>query len=638
MRIFFADSETAGLFGDLRIMGVMEWLGPQTFGAVELIHNKFREKLDRYLAIEGQIYFHNLEFDLSKILRKLGPQYEIEWSTALVINREVRRCQLRQKRDGRWYTLPLLFADTLGLFAGESLANLTKSFGLDEKTGKIDLADAIKQGGYQDAEDYFSRVPLGDKLFRRYLTQDIVALATVWETVFGFSGLTLEEFAKCPTMASLSMRYFRKNFKQSYDVITKSGKTWAGTSIQEADGIMRQFYLAARTNVFRPTSGRAYHYDVNGLYNYVMGKYRYPVGGVTYSDDESVCWEVLKRVQEGRITHAFICADISYPLDTFLPVLPVRLDGRLLFPVGKFHGFFTGAELELAIRQHNVTVNKIHHVVFWLHTADLFSEFVDIIAFEKAHSFGARRSFFKGIGNANYGKYGMKLLREDIISAETLKDLRASGENPDVKTWYMGNDTANAYYLTDKWIYAPYVHLGIAAHITAYARMELWNLLHYAETYCGGVYYCDTDSVVCAKPLPSRFVDDKSPGKVKLERIVEEGLYLQPKLYAEKVEGQEPVLKSKGLIKEWRTDATYEHYQAMYDAMRRNEEGRMLLYESVPQRTKIITSLDRYGEIDKPTVVRKSIALRNPSPHRDMLWDENLTRPRVLDMDCPSTV
>lgn len=626
VHVFFGDTETEGLFGQLRLMAwVDEWSESVNFWTAA----QARRQIPKMLQRENSVwYFHNLEFDAAKMLRLLGAEWTVDWATALIINHEVRRCRLRQQqKDKTWKTYPMELADTLGLFAGESLARLSKSFGLTH--GKMELSDIIKQSPYRDAEEYFAKIPVTDTTYRNYLARDVLTLRTLWQKLREFSGLDTEEFIRCPTMASLSMRYFRKNYPESYEKITTSYKSWRGTSQRDADEKLRKFYIAARTNVFRPVAEEAYHYDVNGLYNYVMGKFRYPIGPMYYTETDAV--QVLQHLRDGLVSHAFICCDIDYP-ETFIPILPVRTATHLLFPVGRFHGYFTGVELLRAIDEHHVTLTQFHHAIYWLNSSNLFSDFAEKIADEKAHSTGARRAVFKGIGNANYGKYGMKRLREEIITQEDLDNFKNMGEAPPTVTeWVMGYDSSNRYYLTDKWIYAPYVHLGIAAHITAYARLELWTMLDYAEKYCGGVYYCDTDSVVTRRPIPERFVHESEPGKWKLERSIVKGLFLQPKLYAEVDSQEQEILKSKGLVKEWRQESTFNDYVKIMQHLQNDED--IALYENIPQRQKMISAYRAHGVPDAQYLGRKTLRGQGER-HRHMLWAENTTLPLAVDIPC----
>ncbi|MFE5415743.1 hypothetical protein ACFQ6W_24415, partial [Bacillus subtilis] len=80
---------------------------------------------------------------------------------------------------------------------------------------------------------------------------------------------------------------------------------------------------------------------------------------------------------------------------------------------------------------------------------------------------------------------------------------------------------------------APYIQPHIAAYVTSYARILLYRgLIKQLEK--GDVAYCDTDSIACEAIFDDDMVDDREYGKWKLEGILEEGLFIQPKTYYEK--------------------------------------------------------------------------------------------------------
>jgi hypothetical protein len=61
--------------------------------------------------------------------------------------------------------------------------------------------------------------------------------------------------------------------------------------------------------------------------------------------------------------------------------------------------------------------------------------------------------------------------------------------------------------------------------------------------------YSDTDSVTLEKPLDDKYISSTELGKMKLELIIDEGIYISPKFYGLKSESGEIVIKSKGLQK-----------------------------------------------------------------------------------------
>jgi hypothetical protein len=61
------------------------------------------------------------------------------------------------------------------------------------------------------------------------------------------------------------------------------------------------------------------------------------------------------------------------------------------------------------------------------------------------------------------------------------------------------------------------------------------------------LYYTDTDSIYIDNPLPDHLVDSKTLGKMKLEYILTDAIFLAPKMYYLKTEDNKVIYKVKGL-------------------------------------------------------------------------------------------
>ena len=87
--------------------------------------------------------------------------------------------------------------------------------------------------------------------------------------VMEIAEIELDQFIMCPTVASLTMKLYRTNFKEDYDKATQ--KFWAGKLLVD-ELFLREAYFGGRTEVFTPILYHGYHYDVVSLYPYVMKK------------------------------------------------------------------------------------------------------------------------------------------------------------------------------------------------------------------------------------------------------------------------------------------------------------------------------------------------------------------------------
>ena len=95
----------------------------------------------------------------------------------------------------------------------------------------------------------------------------------------------------------------------------------------------------------------------------------------------------------------------------------------------------------------------------------------------------------------------------------------------------------------------------LAAAITACARIHM-----YKYTSRDDCYYTDTDSAVLGSPLPEDEVSSTELGKLKLEHIVKNGIFLAPKSYM-LVTDTGNIMKHKGLAK---GIVNYERFMELY--------------------------------------------------------------------------
>ena len=85
--------------------------------------------------------------------------------------------------------------------------------------------------------------------------------------------------------------------------------------------------------------------------------------------------------------------------------------------------------------------------------------------------------------------------------------------------------------------------ISIALAVTAYARIHMSQFKNNKDIR---LFYTDTDSIISDKPLPDYFVDSTELGKMKLEHVVEKGIFLAPKLYCLKTNNK-IITKTRGL-------------------------------------------------------------------------------------------
>jgi len=72
------------------------------------------------------------------------------------------------------------------------------------------------------------------------------------------------------------------------------------------------------------------------------------------------------------------------------------------------------------------------------------------------------------------------------------------------------------------------VSIPIAAAITAYARIHMSQFKNNPNF---NLFYSDTDSIYIDKPLSENLISETTLGKMKLENICKEAIFLSPKVY-----------------------------------------------------------------------------------------------------------
>ncbi len=603
------DTETAGLFGHIRLMGFYH-------DGMYQVTTKPGEwwTYAKSAVIDGDNspvwYAHNLDFDLGKLYNAVPEMRQtIAWNKCIQIHFRMVRVEFKSG---------VVLQDSMALLPG-SLDEVLRSWGTE--IGKMSSEELALKGGYKDKDDYFSRVPIDDANYREYLRHDVMGLYEVIHKLYEFTGLSEQQFCKRLTTASLAMKLYQSWYPESYEELTST--RWKGST----DKAFRRAYYGGRTEVFETHVEDGYHYDVNSLYPFVMGANEYPTGYPETATGERAAelWRWFNPDVYGNSIYeaCIVTAVVSVPKSLSIPPLPVRYKGRLIFPVGRIKGTWCGCELANAVR-HGCKVLEVIDIAAWRHTAPYFVGWVERMSERKCNAKGAERTFYKLLQNALYGKF-----------AQRPEQTSVSEHTPELERKCRDHNRPYLVRVTDVGLlmdyeikrYAKHMQPHIAAHITAYARMVLYNAIRAEQGRGNRVVYCDTDSLVTTRPMKPFCVDPKLYGRWKLEREVGQGLYVSPKLYAE-VEGEHIVLKGKGLVREYRETLCFDSYQSI---MNRLEDGETLieLYKGIPNRRRFLRAILAGKDPDEPRYESKSIHADNWQK-RCIDWREGTTRPWTL--------
>jgi len=272
--------------------------------------------------------------------------------------------------------------------------------------------------------------------------------------------------------------------------------------------------------------------DVVSLYPSVMFQNDYPVGVPDRFDyrNEPKGLEILYNEDGSEKIYGFIHCDVEVMENVKFPILPHRVDGKLMFPVGRFRGSFTSVELYKAIEHGQVTVENVYEVIqFTDRVSNLFTAYIQKWIAKKMESAGVpegksveeymreakmefgvqmekdkiesnacRKLLAKLMLNSLYGKFAERNHGESCIiyNHEDLYSLLSRQDIEGVSYIGVGEDYRFCTYQEKRNnSHAPNTNVAVAAFVTAYARMVLWDGVNEIVRNGGELIYGDTDSI-----------------------------------------------------------------------------------------------------------------------------------------------
>ena len=285
----------------------------------------------------------------------------------------------------------------------------------------------------------------------------------------------------------------------------------------EAINLERASYKGGRCECFvlGDLSGQPFYvFDVNSLYPYVMQCHNFPTKYVKLHHRLTP-----KKLAKVLNEYAVVAKVV---IETTEPVYAIKR-GRTIFPVGTFETTLCTPELLYAL-EHGHIVKVLDAVTY--EQAPIFKSYVDTM-------YGLRQDFkirqnkeyeqiVKYLLNSLYGKFGQK-------AEEWVKIGDCPGE-PDREEMILYKNPRRAMRL--RYLLGELFELkghseaynsfpAIASHVTAYARLYLWELMHTCGH--GNYVYCDTDSLMVTDVGRDNLTPYLSPtelGKLKLEKTV----------------------------------------------------------------------------------------------------------------------
>jgi len=285
---------------------------------------------------------------------------------------------------------------------------------------------------------------------------------------------------------------------------------------QEAIDLERNSYRGGRVECFYLGDlGNENYYvlDVNSLYPYVMCNNFYPVkySHIIHTPDNNALYKILQSYS----------AVAQVLIDTNEPAYAVRR-GRTIFPKGKFWIVLTTPELLYAF-EHNHII-KVKEVVVY-EQENIFKTYVDrFYKLRLKFADGDNREyeqFVKILLNSLYGKFGQKAdvwkkIGECPNQRDRVETLFYNGEGRVRQIRYLLGEIFELKGYEESFNSFP----AIPAHVSAYGRMYLYNLMKQAGV--GNYFYCDTDSLIVNEVglcnLQNQ-IDKKRLGGLRIEEV-----------------------------------------------------------------------------------------------------------------------
>lgn len=424
---------------------------------------------------------HNLSFDFTvvegfKHLRQAGFKCKFFYSSGTTT-------LIKVTKKG----FSIIFVDSLNWFK-ESLKVIGDRIGIPKLEIDFDKAD--------------------DSLLSTYCKRDVEILVGIFKQMIQF--LQDNRISRlCYTIGSTAMAAFLLRHYHD-DIYIHNNR--------EAIELERAAYKGGRTECFylgELTDGPYYVVDVNSLYPYVMRNHSYPVKYKTILHNVRLPEIQNFLLQFAAVARTLVCTD--------RPVFAVRRD-RTIFPVGEFECVMATPELLYAID--NGFIRDIKTVVLY-DKAPIFDTYVDRF-YKLRQNFKTNdqlllEHFCKLMLNSLYGKFGQK--------AELWQKIGNCPDEPDrvedIIDVVSGRRKKLRYLLGE--IFEMTGHdesrhsfPAIAAHVTAYARLYLWQLMEIAGQ--GNYYYCDTDSLFVNQQGMenlSGLVDRVKLGYLKVDQVTD---------------------------------------------------------------------------------------------------------------------
>lgn len=423
-----------------------------------------------YAAPAGSLFVaHNLEYDLSNVFR--DDNYK-QIDTISYTARIVRATII--DRD-------YVFMDSFNWFAG-SLAKIAKTVGMEKTALDPDSIDYV-QNDTNILLEFATRFQ--DKLNKEL---QVGLSATI-------GGMAMKAFRTLYLRKSISgwnTQICLDAFYGGRCEVFYKGKV-KSKRIRCAGNVKRKIKRTERVQVA----------DFNSMYMFTMLN--------EYPDPETIEKGSYKNLEYG--VGRF---DVECPEDLHIPILPIKHEGKLVFPTGKFSGAWTFHEIRYAesygykVKQREGWGTNQGECYFRQYDEEFYSQRIQ--ARQNGDNFGD--SFYKGLGVNLFGKF---IQHKDRVEARTSPMSKK-------EKWKLRAEMTHKlgpfYMYRIPMLEPPNTACYLwGAYVTSYARIHLHKSLQAVHDAGDTLLYCDTDSVMYHGNKSRLDLDEIRLGAMKVEKF-----------------------------------------------------------------------------------------------------------------------
>jgi len=504
-----------------------------------------------------KIYLHNFsKFDgyfLIKHLSQLGKVEPIIHKGRIISTKFI-------KFESKYN---ITFMDSY-LILPSSLKKLSDTFNIQIPKGifPFNLNNINYQGRVPDMQ-YFNNITLFEyntykkqfygKIWKfrdesiKYCNLDCIILFKVItefnKLIFNLFNINIRKFL---TLPALSINIFNYRYLKENTIHNLSG---------EISNDIRKGYTGGAVDMYLTTplnNKQIYAYDVNSLYPHVMALNKFPIGNPTYFEGD------ITKYKPNAF--GFFYCKIFCNSNLKHPILQTHINTnnglRTIAPLGSWEGMYFSEEL------YNAQRYGYKFEIKWGYTFNsdyLFKDFVkDIYNLRLTYPKTDPMNFTaKLLLNSLYGRFGMvyNFIQNKIINKNEYLDFERDNMNSildviNLESNYLikiNNPQRELDNYLNNGNSKDNVNIAIASAVTAYARIHMTHFKNNKDL--PNLYYTDTDSAYFDGPLPDSVISENELGKLKLEGIYPDAVFLAPKVYALKNKEGE-IVKIKGLSKE----------------------------------------------------------------------------------------